>query len=134
MAFRSIGTLAGDVLAKVETLRAASDAQPAREFRGKDRTPKRPAKLREENNEDPTGWALHSIMQDLSPLARPVLRVLAGGRGMGTVHRRNGFPRPAVPRPMLSVVGGRDHHAASPTSAMDRARPGIRVMTPRSTS
>jgi hypothetical protein len=31
---------------------------------------------------------------------------LVSSRDMGTVHRRHGFPRPAVPRPMLLVVAG----------------------------
>lgn len=47
---------------------------------------------------------------------RPVLRVLTGGRGMGSVHRRRnetGFPSPALPSPMLLlVVGG--HYATEP--------------------
>ena len=44
-----------------------------------------------------------------APKGRPVLLVIAGGRGMSTAQRRHGFPRPAVLRPMLLIVGGRDH-------------------------
>ena len=49
-----------------------------------------------------------------SPKAWPVLRDLTGGRGMDSARSRNrGRPAPALSRPMLLVVGGRDHHAAT---------------------
>jgi hypothetical protein len=45
---------------------------------------------------------------------RPVLRLVMGGRGMSTAHRRQlGVPAPAVLRPTLLVIeGGR--HATGP--------------------
>lgn len=53
-------------------------------------------------------------VKEPSPLARPVLRLVMGGRGMSTAQRRQrGRPAPAVLRPtLLVIVGGR--HATSP--------------------
>lgn len=58
---------------------------------------------------------------------RPALRLVMGGRGMSTAQRRQwGSPAPAVLRPMLLIVGGRDHHAASSvnvaTAASEKSR------------
>jgi len=76
---------------------------------GKDRSPKAPAKFGRNNNETPRQRG--PIGEKPSPLSRPALHVLSGGRELGTVQRRNGFPRPAVPNSLLLVVD----HASSRT-------------------
>jgi hypothetical protein len=106
MAFKSIGTLASDVLRKAE-LRAARQATAARKEAG---AVEAPASL---TGEEMGQTARRAADSDEAHM-RPVLRLVMGGRGMSTAHRRQlGVPAPAVLRPTLLVIeGGR--HATGP--------------------
>jgi len=68
-----------------------------------------------------------SAYKEPSPAAggRPVLMLVEGSRGMRSARSRNGaLPAPALRSPMLLVVGGRDHHAATLTTDIERGLPG----------
>ena len=91
---------------------SADAPAPSGSGKGKGRSGEAPAEYRE------------SIMhvKEPSPLSRPALHVLSGGKELGTVQRRNGFPRPAVPNSLLLVVN--NAHAAMPSASACAFRHG----------
>ena len=111
MTFKRIGKIAARLIADPVKLQAAASEAPR-----KGAEPVGPAQVEGGNNETPTGWSFHPEGEPSpAPEGRPVLHIIAGGRGRATAPAANmGFPSPAVARPLLSVVGGRDH--ASPAS------------------
>ncbi|MDB6035979.1 MAG: hypothetical protein JWM16_6317 [Verrucomicrobiales bacterium] len=118
MTFKSIGSLATDVLKKVEKKRAVAAICPATiDDRAAGAAAEKEAGAlkapassdREENSVRTPGDGAADANRKHMP---PALRLVMVGRGMESGNRRKpGVPARSLSRPMLIVIGGLDHAA-----------------------
>jgi hypothetical protein len=109
VSLRHISSVVASVMADIELKRAAVDAAAGKEA----------GAVEAPASSDREETALSkperkSASNAYGTQTRPALRLVMGGRGRAIAHNAKGRPQPrVVARPMLRMVGGREHHTRS---------------------